>query len=78
MNLKESTNFYLLIGPLISHNKSTGVSTLIGVTVDAAYTWDKFKTGPVSTYARITAVLPWILSNINQENLSPLGPKDSK
>ena len=68
MNLEENTNFYLLIGPLISHNKNTGVSTLIGVTVDAAYTWDKFKTGPVSTYSRITAVLPWILSNINAKS----------
>ena len=39
---------------------TTGIYTLIGVTVDAPYTWDKYKQGPSATYSRITEVLPWI------------------
>ena len=42
------------------HDPNTDVYTLIGVTVDAPYTWEDYKQGPNAIYSRVTEVLPWI------------------
>ena len=45
---------------------TTGVHTLIGVTVDAPYTWEQYKQGPSATFSRVTEVLPWIYDTMEK------------
>ena len=52
--------FVYVIGPLLIKDSETEAFTLIGVTCDAPYYWEQFRTGPYATYSKVSAVLPWI------------------
>ena len=49
----------------------TGTYSIIGVATDGPYTIDQFENGPVNTFSRVAAVLPWISDQTkNQLGLS--------
>ena len=52
--------FLYIVGPLAVKDSESGAFTIIGVTCDAPYKWDQYRSGPYATYSRVSAVLPWI------------------
>jgi hypothetical protein len=53
-------------GPLMVLDPTTREYIIIGVTVDAPYTWEDYKQGPSATFSRITEVLPWIYDTMEK------------
>ena len=60
LSFGHSIEFYHIIAPLVIKDGQTGVFTIIGVTCDAPYTWEQYRSGPYATYSRVSAVLSWI------------------
>ena len=63
---KLARGLILFIGPLTVEDPRTGVHTVVGVAVDAPYTFDAFRQGPVYVFGRVNKVLPWIYERMSK------------